>query len=129
MMNLVIQIGRKEAYDDGAQQQILNSMTLPVMEYARSSGFLSQLEMKLHLRMKTVKSSSQDKVKELLCSIVAGCEHTVSINHRLVPDTTLARELIGKDRFADQSGINRLLHAFTEENIEELESVFEQDYN
>lgn len=53
------------------------------------------------------------------CSIVAGCEHTVSINHRLVPDVILARELIGKDRFADQSGVNRLLHAFTEENLHE----------
>src|SRR6266849_9176017 len=128
MMNLVIQVGRKEAYDEEAQQ-ILNSLTLPVMEYARSSsGLLSLIESRLHLRMKTVKYSWQDKVKELICSIVAGCEHTVSINHRLVPDTTLARELIGRDRFADQSGINRLLHAFTEENIEELESVFEQDY-
>ena len=127
-MNLVIQIGRKEAYDEGAQQ-LLNSMTLPVMEYARSSsGLLPLMESRLHLRMKTVKYSWQDKLKELLCSIVAGCEHTVSINHRLVPDTTLAKELIGKDRFADQSGINRLLHAFTEENLRELESIFEQDY-
>ncbi len=99
------------------------------MEYARSSGLLSLMDDRIHLKMKTVKYSWQDKLKELICSIVTGCEHTVSINHRLVPDTTLARELIGKDRFADQSGINRLLHAFTEENIEELESVFEQDYN
>jgi hypothetical protein len=98
------------------------------MEYARSSGLLSLMEQTLHLKMKAVKYTWQDKLKELVCSIVTGCEHTVSINHRLVPDTTLARELIGKDRFADQSGINRLLHAFTEENVRELESIFEQDY-
>jgi len=127
MTNLVIQIGRKEAYDEGAQQ-VLNSLTLPVMEYARSSGLLSDLELKLHVNMKTVRYSPQDKLKELLCSIVAGCEHTVSINHRLVPDTALARELIGKERFADQSGINRLLHAFTEENLAELEEAYQQDY-
>ncbi len=126
MNNLLIQIGRKEAYDEGTQ--VLNSFTLPVMEYARSSGLLSLVEKNLHVKMKAVKYSWQDKVKELMCSIVAGCEHTVSINHRLVPDTALARELIGKDRFADQSGINRLLHAFTEQNLRELESVFEQDY-
>jgi hypothetical protein len=127
MMNLTIQIGRKEAYDEGAQQ-ILNSLTLPVMEYARSSGLLSQMDTKIHLKMKTVRYSWQDKLRELLCSIVAGCEHTVSINHRLVPDTALAKELIGKDRFADQSGINRLLHAFSDENLKELESVYQQDY-
>jgi Transposase DDE domain group 1 len=126
-MNLVIQIGRKEAYDEEAQQ-ILNSLTLPVMEYARSSGLFSLMDTGLHLKMKAVKYSWQDKLRELMCSIVAGCEHTVSINHRLVPDTTLAKELIGKDRFADQSGINRLLHAFGEENLKELESVYQQDY-
>jgi len=54
MTNLVIQIGRKEAYDEGAQQ-VLNSLALPVMEYARSSGLLSELEQKLHVNMKTVK--------------------------------------------------------------------------
>jgi len=127
MTNLTIQLGRKEACNDGAQQ-ILNSLTLPVMEYARSSGLLSLMDTKIHLKMKAVKYSWQDKLKELMCSIVAGCEHTVSINHRLVPDTALARELIGKDRFADQSGINRLLHAFDEENLVELEDVFQQYY-
>ena len=98
------------------------------MEYARSSGLLSLMDAQVHLKMKTVKYSWQEKLRELMCSVVAGCEHTVSINHKLVPDTTLARELIGKDRFADQSGINRLLHAFGEENLAELESVFQQDY-
>jgi Transposase DDE domain group 1 len=126
MMNLTIQIGRTATNDEGTQ--ILNSFTLPVMEYARSSGLISLMDSRVHVRMKAVKYSPQDKLRELMCSIVAGCEHTVSINHRLVPDTALARELIGKDRFADQSGINRLLHAFTQENLAELEDVFEQDY-
>jgi len=46
----------------------------------------------------------------------------------LYPDTTLARKLIGKDRFTDQSGINRLLHRFTEENLRELGEVCAMDY-
>ena len=128
-MNPIIQVGWRGAIgDDGEEAQpILNSFSLPVMEYARSSGLLSLMD-QIHLKMKSVKYSWQDKLRELMCSVVTGCEHTVSINHRLVPDTTLAKELIGKDRFADQSGINRLLHAFTEENIHELQSVFEHDY-
>lgn len=128
-MNPIIQLGWRGAIDDDeGAQPILNSFSLPVMEHARASGLLSLMDVKLHLKMKTVKYSWQDKLKELICSIITGCEHTVSINHKLVPDTTLARELISKDRFADQSGINRLLHAFSEDNIKELESVFEQDY-
>lgn len=125
-MNLTIQLGRIDSCD-GAQP-ILNSFSLPVMEYARSCGLLPLMEQTLHLKMKAVKYTWQDKLKELVCSVVTGCEHTVSINHRLVPDTTLSRELIGKNRFADQSGINRFLHAFTEENVKELESVFEHDH-
>jgi len=126
-MNPIIQVGWRGAIGEEAQP-ILNSFSLPVMEYARSSGLLSLMDARVHLKMKSVKYSWQDKLRELMCSIVTGCEHTVSINHRLVPDTVLAKELIGKERFADQSGINRLLHAFTEKNIDELESVFEQDY-
>ena len=122
-MDPIIQLGWRGAVGEGAQL-ILNSFTLPVMEHARSSGLLSLMDDKLHLKMKTVKYSWQDKLRELMCSIVAGCEHTVSINHRLVPDTTLASELIGKERFADQSGINRLLHAFAEENLDELEEIY-----
>jgi hypothetical protein len=126
-MDPIIQLGWRGAVGEGAQL-ILNSFTLPVMEHARSSGLLSLMDDRLHLKMKTVKYSWQDKLRELMCSIVAGCEHTVSINHRLVPDTTLAKELIGKERFADQSGINRLLHAFAEENLKELEEIYRQDY-
>ncbi|MGI0078164.1 MAG: transposase [Nitrososphaerales archaeon] len=78
--------------------------------------------------MKTVKYSWQDKARELMCSIVSGCDHAVTINHKLVPDTKLANEVIRKDRFADQSGINRLLHSLTEDNLKELETIYAQDY-
>ena len=128
-MNPIIRLGWSGAVvDREAQPVLLNSFTLPVMEYARSSGLLYMMEHNLNLNMKTVRYSWQDKLKELMCSIVAGCEHTVSINHKLVPDTTLAREVTGRDRFADQSGVNRLLHAFTEENLGELEHIFHRDY-
>lgn len=128
-MNPIIRLGwRGTDNDAGAQPILLNSFTLLMMEYARSSGLLFMMEHNLHLNMKTVKYSWPDKLKELMCSIIAGCEHTVSINHKIVPDTTLAREVIGRDRFADQSGVNRLLHAFTEENLGELEQIYRQDY-
>jgi len=129
-MNLEIQLERKEAVvkEDGSTKPILNSFVLPVMEYARSSGLLSIMESKLHIKMKTVKYSWLDKIRELMCSIVSGCDHTVTINHRLVPDTTLAGEVIQKDRFADQSGINRLLHSLSDENLAELETIFAEDY-
>ena len=59
---------------------------------------------------------------------MAGCEHTVTINSRLVPDTALAMEVIDKDRFADQSGVNRLLNTLTDENVAELERTFSAYY-
>ena len=107
-MNLEVQIGRKEAALEDSKP-ILHSFVLPVMEYAQFSGLLTIVESHLHVKMKTVKYSWQDKVRELMCSAVAGCDHPVTINHKLVPETTLAGEIIQKERFADQSGINRLL--------------------
>jgi hypothetical protein len=93
MINLTVQLERREAIseEDGSTKPILNSFVLPVMEYARSSGLLSIVESHLHIKMKTVKYSWQDKVRELMCSIVSGCDHTVTINHKLVPDTNLGK--------------------------------------
>jgi hypothetical protein len=86
------------------------------------------MESKFHIKMKTVKYSWQDKIRELMCSVVAGCDHAVTINHKLVPDTTLTSEVIQKDRFADQSGTNRFLHSLTKYNPNELEAIFTEDY-
>jgi hypothetical protein len=70
MTNLIVQLGRKEAFFEEdvmlvlANQSSTRSFILPVMEYARSSGLiLSIVESKLHIKMKTVKYSWQDKVK------------------------------------------------------------------
>jgi len=124
MNNLMVNIGVPE---EGAKE-LLNSFTLPVIEFGSESGLLPLLRENIHINMKTVKYTPYDKVVELLASIVAGCQHTVTINSRLVPDTVLAEELIGKDRFADQSGINRLLQSITYENVDELERVFSAYY-
>jgi hypothetical protein len=66
MMNLQVQIGRNAASDGGTQ--ILNSFTLPVMEYARSSGLISLMDARVRVKMKAVKYSPQDKLRELVCS-------------------------------------------------------------
>lgn len=127
MNRVVIQMAGEEPVGGGAKL-IHNSLTLPVMVYARSSGLFSMLKDRLHIPMKTVKYTPTDKVVEFMASLVAGCHHTVSINHRLVPDTELAEECIGKPRFADQSIVNRLLTSFTQENLQELEEVYHQYY-
>ena len=127
MSETILQMVREEPVGEGARL-IHNSLTLPVMAYARSSGLFSMLRDGLHLPMKTVRYTPTEKVVEFMASLVAGCQHTVSINHRLVPDTTLAWECLGKPRFADQSGINRLLRSFTRENLQELEGVYHQYY-
>lgn len=127
MNRIILQMVGEEPAGEEARL-VHNSLTLPVMAYARSSGLFSLLRDRLHLSMKTVRYTPTDKVVEFMASLVAGCQHTVSINHRLVPDTELARECIGKPRFADQSGVNRLLRSFTEQNLEELEDVLHQYY-
>lgn len=127
MNRVIVQMVGEEPAGEGAKL-IHNSLTLPVMSHAKSSGLFSMLKSRLHVPMKTVKYTPTDKVVEFIASLVAGCQHTVSINHRLVPDTELAEGCIGKPRFADQSVVNRLLRSFTQENLQELEEVYQQYY-
>jgi hypothetical protein len=56
----------------------------------------------LQVKMKAVRYSVLQKVQTLVASILLGCPHTSSINHRLVPDRVAAREW-AMERFPDQS--------------------------
>jgi len=74
-MNNLANIGVTE---EGAKE-LLNHFILPVMEFGTESGLLPLLRENVNINMKTVKYTPYDKVVELLASIVAGCQHTVTI--------------------------------------------------
>ncbi len=76
---------------------------------------LSQVE----IGMKTHDFTPDEKLKQVLVSILAGCRTIFEVNSRLKHETYLAQ--VGNwPRFADQSTLSRVLDALTLMNIEQL---------
>ncbi len=73
----------------------------------------------VRLAMKKREFSSTDKLKQVLLSILAGCETLSEANLRLKSETGLAR-VWGWERIADQSTLSRTLDALSLKQIEQL---------
>ena len=82
---------------------------------------LAPLE-KVALRMKTRDFSPVSKLKQVLVSILAGCETLTAYNSELDGEVDLAA-IWGWERFADQSTLSRTLDALTLMNIEQLRTA------
>jgi len=74
------------------------------------------------LKMKEVRYYVYQKLLTLIASIAMGCESTKDINEVLGSEK-LAANLLGMERFPDQSQINTLLTRTGEENIKQLQSI------
>jgi len=81
--------------------------------------FLAPIWAELDLGMKTVDHSPQDKLQDVVTSILAGCRAVSQVNTRLCPDLALAYAW-GRERFADQSQLARALDTFDTTHIAQL---------
>ena len=82
---------------------------------------LAPLE-KVALQMKTRDFSPVSKLKQVLVSILAGCETLTAFNSEMDGEVNLAA-IWGWERFADQSTLSRTLDALTLMNIEQLRTA------
>lgn len=82
---------------------------------------LVDLEM-VALEMKTRDFTPVCKLKQVLLSILAGCETLTAFNTQLDAEAGLAT-IWGWERFADQSTLSRTLDALTLMNIEHLRTA------
>jgi hypothetical protein len=82
---------------------------------------LAPLE-KVALQMKTRDFSPVCKLKQVLVSILAGCETLTAFNSEMDGEVNLAA-IWGWERFADQSTLSRTLDALTLMNIEQLRTA------
>ena len=92
--------------------------------------FLTPIWGELNLGMKTIDHSPQDKLQDVVTSILAGCRAISQVNTRLCPDLALACAW-GRERFAEQSQLARALDAFNPIRIAQLrhgsETVFRRE--
>jgi len=86
--------------------------------------FLDGLWQTLSLPMKTVDHRPQDKLVDVLVSLLSGCRAIAQINSRLRPDLALAQAW-GRQQFADQATITRTLDAFDGVQIDQLRASSE----
>jgi hypothetical protein len=101
---------------------------LAALGYAlHQADFFAPLREHVQLGGKTILHEPHQKLLDVVVSVLADCASIKQINTRLRPDTALAAAW-GRDLFADQSTITRVLDAFTPVSVAQLRTALEQIY-
>ena len=114
--------------DGGEQEETVSAFLMLVLEHGWEIGVLGLyglLDTLVQVAMKTVRHSPLDKAHTIIASLVLGCAHTKAINDTLGAERAAANYL-GRERWPDQSQINRYLTRFTAANVDELGVVHER---
>src|SRR5437588_11401903 len=77
---------------------------------------------RVHIEQKTVKDSPQDKLIDILMTLLSGAGSLVQINTLLRSDPALQRS-IGRERCSEQSVAQQTLDAATAENVDKMQAV------
>jgi hypothetical protein len=92
-----------------------------LLAHYQQNQVLASLE-NVALQMKTRDFSPVCKLKQVLVSILAGCETLTAFNSEMGSEDDLAA-IWGWERFADQSTLSRTLDTLTLMNIEQLRTA------
>lgn len=85
-------------------------------------GIFETVRQGVHIAQKTVKDSPQDKLIDILFTLLSGAQSLVQINTLLRSDPALQRS-VGRERCCEQSVAQQTLDAATPENVQELQHV------
>jgi hypothetical protein len=97
-----------------------NFVPLGVLGYCLTrTRYFDPIFSELRLPLKTVTHAPQDKLLDLLVSILAGCRSVAQVNTRIRPDLVLAQAW-NRPRFAEQSSLMRTLDIFDEVGLAQL---------
>ena len=96
-----------------------------LITFAQRIGFFDFFRPHFQVSIKSCDYTPLQKLQALICSLAVGCEWTKDINHKLRP-YAVAAQLLGMDRFPDQSSIHRFLHQLGSHQGQQLELVSEQ---
>ncbi len=88
----------------------------------KARGIFEQLRQGVHIAQKTVKDSPQDKLIDILLTLLCGAQSLVQINTLLRSDPALQRS-IGRQRCCEQSVAEPTLDAATAKNGEQMHQV------
>jgi hypothetical protein len=105
----------------GITEEPYNTKYAPLAVLAAIYGTNQRLDalQQVSTAMKKVAYSPQDKLEQLLLSILAGCEFINEVNPKLKSEIPLAQAW-DWPQFADQSSLSRCLDELTQMNLDEL---------
>ncbi len=102
--------------------ETMHGLLVLVAQEARETRFFETLTDGLKVKMKVVVYTHQQKIETIVAGLAVGCRHIAGMQTSLVPDT-LAAEIFGMARFADQSQINAFLRRFGPAQVIHLEQA------
>ena len=108
-------------YEFGLTDEYTNTQYAPLaalLAHYQKNQVLAPLD-EVEVPVKRCDFTGQTKLKQVMVSILAGCETLSEVNQKLKPEVHLAT-VCEWPRFADQSGLSRTLDALTLMNIEQL---------
>ena len=85
-------------------------------------GIFETVRQGVHIAQKTVKDSPQDKLIDILLTLLSGAQSLVQINTLLRSDPALQRS-VGRQRCCEQSVAQQTLDAATAENVQQMQHV------
>jgi hypothetical protein len=95
-----------------------------VGEMLRAKHFFDPIHQHVTIAQKEVRHASNDKLLDVLITILAGAHGLVEANTRLRSDPVLQRAF-GRSACAEQSTIQRTLDACTPDNVKQMHLAFE----
>src|SRR5215831_11607516 len=95
--------------------------------FLQQQDFFAPLREHVQLGCKTILHEPHQKLLDVVVSMLADCASLKQINTRLRPDTALAAAW-GREVFAEQATITRVLDAFTPVSVAQLRTAVERIY-
>lgn len=85
-------------------------------------GIFDRVRQGVHIAQKTVKDSPEDKLIDILVTLLSGAQSLVQMNTLLRADPALQRS-IGRTRCSEQSVAQQTLDAATAQNVQQMQQV------
>lgn len=95
-----------------------------LIQFAKDINFFGPFQA-FKLNMKKKDYSVFQKLTTIMASVIMGCESTKDINPVLGPES-LAANMLGMERFPDQSQINLVLNRMDQASIEQFQGIHHQ---
>src|SRR6266496_2827099 len=90
--------------------------------HLKACGVFEMIRESVHIAQKTVKDSPQDKLIDILMTLLSGANSLVQINTLLRSDPALQQSL-GRRRCCEQSVAQQTLDAATAQNVDQMQEV------